>query len=1773
MKEKRNKKQIAVQVAATALAAALIAGPASNVVYAAAPQMERGITLLAADEQGQTQQKTLYTVGNTSYENNGGTPKGNGHDCQHLGIWVPAGVTFKIRQTNTALGQNLTLKMRNDDRLTEAAYTLKSDGSWLEITPTADSVPLISSVYSAKGELPQVEYTFEGTKELPIYEFGDDELAFYAKWDELDAPFAVYLSEYTIWLVPARDKTRNSVGSLDDLLLWYDNMIRQYNAFSGLTKDAAEPWNKDSGTKYLIKANRHGWGAAYYSVVETAPNGDSLLGYMNTSNWGPLHEVGHGYDTVNFGSAEIWNNVLSHYYQVYALGAGRWLNSSEAGRAEHEQQRATRGYFKTENYGSKLYFWINMLDKLGPQKTSAYAYQLYRGNKANGIANLGGHDFYVDAYTRGSGYNVSAWFDMWGFTVEDSTKQALIEVGAYQNIYPLRNLVQDDATAETIRAALGLVSKYSMVETQELQNYFKSAAAIEGTLSLRLDALAYEVTQGQTIRITDGVNTIREIEITGQDIDVELPIGLYNIIVPSAKGSDLVVLHNRVGYAAIVEGETADFNVTAEKVTASSEFVDWTIRFGSNYSYRGTFCTAATDIANGTMRITTVACSPHTYYYGNTFASIKVYDADGNEVYAKICPGQGTTAEDATIDIRPGYIIEAFHAEPSRGHSVSSSAMGEVKLMNNNQKTTRYEVTEYGLKMLSPEEKSGEENYLAVLSAYMDSLKEANAKADFQNPEKFPEEKVRVNAAVAKLPAEWQTKFEAAYKGYYPFDQGVREMSIAAIPAQDYTGSPVTPTLDITVGSTKLTAADYRTEWTLNTDVGNARVKVYGTGVYEDCIGEASFEIRLPDSLPKEFTVVSEYASVEFSSGTKRPSAKVTIGGKELTRGVDYILAYANNTSVGTATVTANGIGNYAGISGSTTFEITNKIVDMTVTVSPAKVNLDARGAITGVTVMVGKKQLTAGADYTVSYTDNTAVGTATATVTGVGNYDGSVGSATYEVTQPLNPDPIGGTVFSNWRYNMNGYGWTKNYSVMTFDMENSTLTVEHGKAKPHELVSSVYATISVFDTDGSRSYYKEYIGNKNNYQPMDTVKLGLGYIVQLTFSEPEKSGSTISSTASSSVTLKPKTARYLVTERGLQEITADGSAAANDMAANYVTTLRAYMDQLKKNNPVQEDFWDAAKFPEQKAEVEKGVTLLTPEELAQFKEDYAGYYPFAAPASYTVKYDWGTEFPGGETLPADGTTYRTEEAALAAMDTHYTDQSTSNAKKGDLTGSWSFSGWTGKLDGTVVKFTGKWTFTADIPPVDAEAPAAITLAGAEYEEGQVATALDGKTAVTDDGTITYQWYRSNAADDFNGTPIDGETGEIFTPSTDAEGTYHYYVIATNTLASATGSKTASTTSSMATIIVRDTDVPATYSVTYDWGTDFPAGETLPKNDGSYPTEAEARAAVDIKYIAGYAVKGQKDSKDGIWTFSGWTAAVEGTTVKFTGSWPFSEEIPAPVVTPSYAIKAEDTTNGKLTLSASRASRGQTVTVTVTPDEGFTLASLTVRDRNGNIVSVTKTADNKYTFQMPGRAVTVSTEFEAEAKLIQFSDVKESDWYYDAVHWAAKQGVLREAQGNLFDPHSRCTRAEIVLFLYRAAGSPSITGARNPFRDVYQEDDFYDAVLWAVGTGVTKGTGSNEFSPYAAVSKGQAATFLYRLAGSPEIELNRDFSDVGQKAYYAKAVYWSWRNGIADGTGNGQFDPNADCTRAQIVAFIYRNHNRNNESVERIKEWGGVLLF
>ena len=256
---------------------------------------------------------------------------------------------------------------------------------------------------------------------------------------------------------------------------------------------------------------------------------------------------------------------------------------------------------------------------------------------------------------------------------------------------------------------------------------------------------------------------------------------------------------------------------------------------------------------------------------------------------------------------------------------------------------------------------------------------------------------------------------------------------------------------------------------------------------------------------------------------------------------------------------------------------------------------------------------------------------------------------------------------------------------------------------------------------------------------------------------------------------------------------------------------------------------------------------------------------------------------------------------------------------------------------------------------------------------------------------------------------------------------------------------------------------------------------------------------------------------------------------------------------PTYSITAPDKTeNGSVTVDAKSAKRGSSVTITVTPDKGYTLETLTVLDKDGKEISVTKKSDTQYTFTMPSGKVEVKASFmEDNSMLNYFVDVKASDSYYDAVLWAAEKGITSGTDAVHFSPSAPCTRAQIVTFLWRAAGSPVVNYAMD-LSDVSEDAYYAEAVRWALSEGITTGTGADQFSPGATCTREQAVTFLYRAAGSPAVSGESAFEDVGADDYYARAVAWAAQNGVTNGISQVLFGSGNDCTRAQIVTFLYR---------------------
>lgn len=245
---------------------------------------------------------------------------------------------------------------------------------------------------------------------------------------------------------------------------------------------------------------------------------------------------------------------------------------------------------------------------------------------------------------------------------------------------------------------------------------------------------------------------------------------------------------------------------------------------------------------------------------------------------------------------------------------------------------------------------------------------------------------------------------------------------------------------------------------------------------------------------------------------------------------------------------------------------------------------------------------------------------------------------------------------------------------------------------------------------------------------------------------------------------------------------------------------------------------------------------------------------------------------------------------------------------------------------------------------------------------------------------------------------------------------------------------------------------------------------------------------------------------------------------------------------PGYSVSVDDVKHGTVTVSPESASKGDTVTITATPDKGYTLESLTVLDKGGG----------RYTFVMPAGKITVKAVFMDDNTMLNFfTDVHAEDYYYDAVLWAAQEGVTGGTSDTLFAPNAGCTRAQAVTFLWRAAGSPE-PKTLSSFADVPADAYYAKAAAWAVENGVAKGVSETAFAPDAGCTRAQIVTFLWRAQQSPASGGENPFTDVPADAYYAQAVAWAVENGAAKGVNETAFAPDDNCTRAQIVTMIYR---------------------
>lgn len=748
--------------------------------------LDTQVTVLdrTASEEEKNIQRILYTLPDASHLTGIGFNRGYYHDRQNLGLWMPQGSSLQIRIVNAAeFQQDLTLQFKNDDSATESSATIPKDGSWVTLSNTftdedgkggISSVPFITTPKNTTVQ-PIIEYKWtDDLKEIPYYRYGDSQQAFFDAWEESQAPFAIIEGSAATFLVPICDKDNilnSSYGNkkevyrfrtLDEMLEWYAAFVKQYDAYSGLDYNAEDPWNQDVRAKFFIKANAHGAGEAYYSSDHSAYNGKSLQTYL-VKDWISLHEFGHGYEGAIASQenpfVETTNNILGYYFEPTYRPAedfGWLLGDFSGSKSERYAQLGNRmkESLASSNtfadivsdpwhYNVSLYMFTNLMDKLGPQQAVSAMHSHYREVYYKTGKKMGSSDALAESLDT-LDYNVLPYFASWHILPSGRIADQVYAMDKPM-IYYLKELIPDDAACEKTRAALGLDGIYSLVSTDDLAD---TGYTSNIRLNIRIDDLSQ--IKGKTIRIKNGSKTVKEVTIFSDELQLELPVGIYEIEMPLPK--------------------TAAYQYDNEYLIASagnvSKTVSYTRQTGNPLADDmqiqmlglGDASVATAKINTNTQKLTWTVNSttPHSYLEG-TYISIRVLDPDGNELFNQSLQGnEKTDGGNFEIDFKTGSTLILYHREARGRQRFVSSYTGEVlegyQLAAADQ-TTTYRITDKGLMQENWSEEKQMQVYLQSLKQYSAFLMNHITRAEIADSEKYHNEKTTLLLAYEKLDA------------------------------------------------------------------------------------------------------------------------------------------------------------------------------------------------------------------------------------------------------------------------------------------------------------------------------------------------------------------------------------------------------------------------------------------------------------------------------------------------------------------------------------------------------------------------------------------------------------------------------------------------------------------------------------------------------------------------------------------------------------------------------------------------------------------------------------------------------------------------------------------------------------------------------------------------------------------------------------------------------------------------------------------------------------
>ena len=755
-----------------------------------------------------------------------------------------------------------------------------------------------------------------------------------------------------------------------------------------------------------------------------------------------------------------------------------------------------------------------------------------------------------------------------------------------------------------------------------------------------------------------------------------------------------------------------------------------------------------------------------------------------------------------------------------------------------------------------------------------------------------------------------------------------------------------------------------------------------------------------------------------------------------------------------------------------------------------------------------GNTALTEDRDYTVSYGANTNVGKATITVTGTGNYTG--------------------TVSKEW------------------NITPAVLTISGATVADKTYNGSADATVTAVAFDGL----------KNN----EELVIGTDYEVIGAAFNDENVGAANKVTGTVALKNTEKAKNYTLSSAAFEQTAAIGRADYNGTASKTVNIVKG-RSTVQTGTLTAADFFPEGQMPDGAKITAWSLTSPTTAILSAVSVGGGELTYLSAKNIATT-----SEESGSVTIAT--TNYKDITATLTFHPTDKLAQGGFKFENGSVTKTYGDEDFTltttGKVEGSTVTY-------------ESSAP---TVATVDSATGKVTIKGAGTAVITARASATEEYAGAAAT-----CTLTVGKKPIAIPTADAtvftyNGTEQTYALAEDGAYTITGNKqtNANETGYSVTAALKDTaNTQWADGTAVDKTYTFVIGKAVitvkAKDQTAYvgdkvPTLGEDSYTVSglvgeeklttqptVKYVGadGSEITPDMTKTGEVKILAGGAAASDNYTIRYedgkltVSTRPSGGGGSSPSTNPVQAEVGKDP-DGSVSLSKTSAAKGDKVTITVKPEQHYEVDEVIVRDSKGKQLAVKDNGDGTYTFEMPADKVTVEPTF---TWVNPFADVANSAYYVDAVEWMLKREVTQGTTETTFSPNLNCTRAQIVTFLWRAAGSPAPKGTIS-FADVPAGSYYAKAVAWAIENGITGGTGDGLFSPNAACTRAQSAAFLYRAAGSPAVGGSAGFSDVAADAYYAQAVAWAKEHGITDGIGGGLFGSANDCTRAQIAAFLAR---------------------